>query len=302
MTQLRPNLIVLLGPTASGKTAVGVRLARSLGGEIISADSRQVFRAMDLGTGKDLAEYGEIPHHLIDIADPGSEFSLFAFLRAFAEAFGEIQARGRQPLLVGGTGLYLDAVLQGYRLLEVPENPRLRAELAPLDQNQLRERLLELRPRQHNRSDLEERTRVIRAIEVATAERDGTGRPVELPAFSPRVFGLSWPRDQLRRRITRRLKERLAAGMIEEVARLHAAGISWDALDFYGLEYRFVARHLQGEYNRNDLTQKLASAIHQFAKRQETWFRRMEKQGVAITWVDATGDPAAAILERLRSA
>jgi len=299
MILTRPDLIVLLGPTASGKTGVGVALARALNGEIISADSRQVFRGMDIGTGKDLAEYGEIPHHLIDIAEPGSEFSLFAFLRAFSAAFSDIAARGRQPILVGGTGLYLDAVLQDYRLLEVAENPRLRAELAGLDDGQLQQRLLELKPQQHNRSDLEERPRLIRAIEIAVAEQEGSGKPVELPEFSSRCFGLSWPRELLRQRITRRLKQRLAEGMIAEVERLHAAGVSWEALDFYGLEYRFVARHLQGELNRNDMTQKLASAIHQFAKRQETWFRRMEKQGVAITWIDASADPATAILRHL---
>jgi len=294
------NLLVILGATATGKTRVGVELARALNGEVISADSRQVFRGMDLGTGKDLAEYGEIPCHLIDIAEPGTEFSLFAFARAFGDAFTAIHARGRLPILVGGTGLYLDAVLSRYRLAEAPENPALRATLAGLDDDALRERLLQLRPGQHNRSDLDQRERLLRAIEIATAEADSTATLLAWPELQPLVFGLRWPREELRRRIGKRLKERLAQGMIEEVAALQAAGVSWEMLDYYGLEYRYIAAFLRGEGNRNDMTQRLAAAIGQFAKRQETWFRRMEKQGVAIRWIDGAGDPVAEILAQLR--
>jgi tRNA dimethylallyltransferase len=300
--QNRPfNLLVLLGPTASGKTRVGVELAEALNAEIISADSRQVFRQMDVGTGKDLEEYGEIPYHLIDIAAPGSEFSVFAFQRAFIQAFDAITARRKLPLLVGGTGLYLDAVLRNYLLLEVPENPALRAELAELDDARLRQRLLALKPAQHNRTDLDDRERLLRAIEIASAEQAGPEPVAALPQLAPRVFGLRWPRETLRRRISARLKERLQSGMLEEVAALHAAGIPWERLDFYGLEYRFISRYLQGELNRNDMTQQLNSAIHQFAKRQETWFRRMEKHGVVIDWVDAEQAPTATILARLAS-
>lgn len=295
------NLLVLLGPTASGKTRVGVELAKALDGEIISADSRQVFKGMDLGTGKDLAEYGEIPFHLIDIAEAGSEFSVFAFQRAFLPAWQQITSRGKLPILVGGTGLYLDAVLRNYQLREVPENPALRAVLASLDFDQLATRLLALKPDQHNRTDLEDRKRLIRAIEIATAERTATEPALALPELSARVFGLRWPRETLRRRITARLKERLQGGMIEEVAALRQAGVAWESFDYYGLEYRFIASHLKGELNRNDMTQKLNSAIHQFAKRQETWFRRMEKHGITTTWVAGEQSPATSILQHLNA-
>ena len=295
------NLLVLLGPTASGKTRVGVELARALDGEIFSADSRQVFKGMDLGTGKDLAEYGEIPYHLIDIAEAGSEFSVFTFQRAFLQAWQEITSRGKLPILVGGTGLYLDAVLRNYQLREVSENPELRRELAPLDNDRLAERLLALKPDQHNRTDLEERQRMIRAIEIATAERTATQPTLALPDLAARVFGLRWPRETLRRRITARLKERLQEGMIEEVATLHQNGVAWESLDYYGLEYRFIASYLKGELNRNDMTQKLNSAIHQFAKRQETWFRRMEKHGITISWVAGEQNPATGILQHLKA-
>lgn len=288
------NLLVILGPTASGKTRLGVAAARQFGGEIISADSRQVFRGMDIGTGKDLVEYGEVPYHLIDIAEAGSEFSVFDFQERFVAAFEDIRKRGRLPVLVGGTGLYLDAALRRYRLVKVAENPALRAELAGLSLEALQQRLLDLRPEQHNTSDLQDRSRLVRAIEIAEGERDA--EPLPLPAIEPLVFGVRFERPMLRRRITERLKQRLNQGLIEEVTALHQSGVSWDALEYYGLEYRLVAQHLQGLLNRNDMFQKLNSAIHQFAKRQETWFRRMEKQGVAIHWLDGAGDPLAGLL------
>lgn len=293
------NLLVLLGPTASGKTRVGVQLARALDGEIISADSRQVFRGMDIGTGKDLDEYGEISCHLVDIVEAGAEFSVFAFQRAFIKACHEITGRRKLPILVGGTGLYLDAVLRNYQLREVPENHQLRGELADLDNTQLKQRLLDLKPQQHNRTDLDDRDRLLRAIEIASADLTGPTPKPALPNLAARVFGLRWPREILRQRITTRLKQRLRDGMIEEVAALQASGVSWERLDYYGLEYRFISRYLQGRLNRNDLTQQLASAIHQFAKRQETWFRRMEKLGITIEWVDGKSTPAATILSQL---
>lgn len=296
----KPNLLVLLGPTASGKTRLAVAAAEALGGEIISADSRQVYRGLDIGSGKDLGEYGKVPYHLIDIVEPGYEFSLFDFVSRFAAAFRAICRRDRLPVLVGGTGLYLDAVLRGYRLVEVPEDPALRRRLAGLDMEQLRARLRNLRADLHNRTDLENRNRLIRAIEIAEGERQNGTAAIDLPDFTPHVYGLTWPRSVLRKRITARLQDRLQNGLIEEVAGLHAAGVSWETLDFYGLEYRFVAAYLQGRLSRNDLFQKLNSAIHQFAKRQETWFRRMQKQGVEIHWLEAAAEPLPELLRDWR--
>ncbi|HXV22134.1 MAG TPA: tRNA (adenosine(37)-N6)-dimethylallyltransferase MiaA [Desulfuromonadales bacterium] len=291
------NLLVILGPTASGKTRLGVAAARRLGGEIISADSRQVFRGMDLGTGKDLVEYGEVPYHLIDILEPGNEFNVFAFQQRFFEVLAEIGARGRLPVLVGGTGLYLDAVLKGYRLVEVPENPALRAELANLSLQELSERLQRRRPKQHNTTDLLDRHRLNRAIEIAEGEAVAEEKLPPRPELRPVVFGLRWARAELRRRISARLQERLEQGLVEEVAQLHAGGIAWERLEFYGLEYRFIARHLKGELGHSAMVQKLESAIHDFAKRQETWFRRMERQGISIHWLEGAGEPLQELLE-----
>lgn len=286
------NALVILGATAGGKTALAVAAARRFSGEIISADSRQVYRGMDLGTGKDLAEYAEIPYHLIDIVEAGSEYNLFQFQRDCYAAIAAICCRRQVPILCGGTGLYLDAVVRGYRLIEVPPNPHLREQVASLGTDELRQLLLQLKPEQHNRTDLEDPARLVRAYEIAVAEQDAFPAN-EPPSWSPLVFGLRWPRDLLRQRIAIRLRHRLAQGMIEEVQGLHAAGVSWEQLEFYGLEYRFIARYLQGALRRNDMVQQLQSAIGQFAKRQETFFRRMEKQGVVIHWVDGEKDPFA---------
>jgi len=286
-----PNLLVVLGPTASGKTRLGVDLCRRLNGEIISADSRQVYRGMDIGTGKDLDEYGDIPYHLIDIADPGYEFNLFEFQRLFYAAFEDIRNRHRLPVLVGGTGLYLDAALRGYRLVEVPPNPQLRTELAHLSEEELTSRLLSLKPEQHNTTDTINRERLTRAIEIAEGEKNP--RPEKLPPapeLFPLIFGIQWERQELIKRIETRLRQRLDEGMIEEVANLHDNGVPYPVLEGYGLEYRFVALHLQGQLNRNDLFQQLAAAIRAFAKRQMTWFRRMERHGVLIHWIDGKLD------------
>jgi len=289
-----PNLLVILGPTASGKTRLGVELSRRLGGEIISADSRQVYRGMDIGTGKDLHEYDEIPYHLIDVAPPGHEFNLFEFQRLFLDCFCEISSRGLLPVLVGGSGMYLDCVLRGYRLTEVPEDAALRSELAPLSMAELTDRLTRANPKLHNRTDLTERPRLIRAIEIAES-RAVAGEP--WPEIVPLTLGIRWERAALRERITKRLKERLAAGMIEEVERLHASGTSWEQLEFYGLEYRYLARYLKGELTRNDMFQKLNSAIHDFAKKQENWFKRMQSHGTQIHWLEGAGDPLAEALQ-----
>ena len=285
MSAPRPDLIVVLGPTASGKTALGVGLARALGGEILSADSRQVFRGMDLGTGKDLAEYGAVPHHLIDICDPGTPFSVFDFQQRAYTVLELVRQRGRMPLLVGGTGMYLDAVLRGYRLLPVPDNPALRAELAPLSDAALQQRLQALRPQLHNSTDLRDRDRLLRAIEIAAGERDAPPPP-PAPPIHPLILGIAFDADSLRQRIAQRLEARLQQGLIAEVERLRAAGVSDAWLDSCGLEYRWILRHLHGECSLDALRQGLARDIGQFAKRQRTWFRRMEKQGSVIHWLD----------------
>ena len=294
------NLLVILGPTASGKTRVGVEIAGALGGEIISADSRQVFRGMDIGTGKDLKEYADVPYHLIDIVDPGYEFSVFEFQRRFSQAFTDIQSRGKLPILVGGTGLYLDAILRKYRMFEVPRNDRLRKELEPLFLETLVARLKKANLRLHNTTDLLDRERVTRAVEIAEFQEKDTEQ-FPLPDLKPIVFGIGWPRLALRQRITLRLRERMNQGMIEEVKELLESGVSFQTLDFYGLEYRFIGEYLKSELNRNDMFQKLNSAIHHFAKRQETWFRRMERQGTLIHWVEGGKEPAKAILQVLGS-
>jgi tRNA dimethylallyltransferase len=292
MTLLPPyNLLTVLGPTASGKTRLAVALANELNGEIISADSRQVFRGMDIGSGKDLHEYGDVPYHLIDILESGEEFSVFAFQRLFRDAFGDISARERQPVMCGGTGLYLDAILRGYRMLDVPENSALRTELEEKSGDELAAILQELKPDQHNTSDLLERSRTLRAIEIARFEREHNGRIEVQQEIRSLTIGIRWERSELRQRITERLRQRLESGMIEEVQRLHEGGVAWERLDYYGLEYRYIGAFLQGRLNRNDMFQKLNSAIHDFAKRQENWFRKMERNGVAITWVEGAGDP-----------
>lgn len=304
--------LVVLGPTASGKTALGAGLARSLHGEILSVDSRQVYRGLDIGSGKDLQEYeadGQaIPYHLIDIVNLDQEFNVFSFQQAFFPALAQVRAHGRLPIAVGGTGLYLDAVIEGYAMKRAPENPSLRGELAELSDEELRQRLMALRPHLHNSTDLLERDRVVRAIEVALAEREQSA-PREQPAqheprppvpFNPLILGTQWPREELRLRIATRLKQRLEAGLIEEVEQLHARGHSWERLELLGLEYRFVAQFLKGEINsRNDLFQKLHSGIAQFAKKQETWFRRMERRGHLIHWIPrAELAPALEIVKR----
>ena len=284
------DLITVLGPTASGKTRLAVALAHEFGGEIISADSRQVFRGMDIGSGKDLHEYGQVPYHLIDILDAGGEFSVFDFQRRFLNAFTEITNRRGMPILCGGSGMYLDAALRGYRMIEVPRDDVLRGELATKSDDELIEELRRLKPEQHNSTDLLDRERTVRAIEIARGEIENASNCDPLPRLKSMVIGIRWERELLRQRITARLRERLDNGMIEEVEQLHAGGIAWERLNYYGLEYRFVGAYLRGDMSRNDLFQRLNSAIHNFAKRQGNWFRRMERHGVVVNWIEGDGD------------
>ena len=291
------NLIAVLGPTASGKAARAVRLARKIGGEIISADSRQVYRGMDLGTGKDLSEYGcngdAVPFHLIDICDPTEEFSVFAFQQRFIDCFRDIAARGKIPFLVGGTGLYLDSVLRGYRMAPVPLNASLPERLTGYDMESLRRYFLSIQRDAHNSTDLLERERLIRAIEIAEFSRDHPTAALQSIQIEPLVIGICLEREELRRKITLRLQTRLQAGMIDEVKRLHDRGVNWERLESFGLEYRYISRYLQHKISHEEMFQILNTRIRQFAKRQETWFRGMGKKGVPIHWMDGPDEEAA---------
>lgn len=289
--------IVVAGPTASGKTALGVQLAALLDGEIISADSRQVYRGLDIGSGKDLREYTlrgrSIPYHLIDIADLSMEYSVFHYQQAFYSAYRDICGRGRLPVIVGGTGMYLEAALSAYQLQRTPHNAALREELALLNDESLITRLKSLRSTLHNETDLGDRERLMRAIEIAEYSRDHP--PLPAPEIRTLNLVIMYPPAVLRERIAVRLRERLESGLIEEVEELHSGGVSWERLQSLGLEYRYTAEYLQGFIKtRNDLFQKLNSAIAQFAKRQRTWFRGMERRGFAIHWL-AGADFASAL-------
>jgi tRNA dimethylallyltransferase len=285
------NLVVILGPTASGKTEVAARLAWDLHGEIISADSRQVYRGMDIGTGKDLNQYiinaKKIPYHMIDIIDPRCEFNLFEFQKMFYKIFSQIRNKGNLPVLVGGTGLYLQAVLSGYKMPPAPPEPELRKDLDQKSIEELKEIFFAFKSHLHNKTDLEDKQRLIRAIEIERARNVKNSEQEESPEIDAAIFGISWERSVLRQRITLRLEERLKHGMIEEVKRLHAAGLSWRRLDSFGLEYRYISQYLQNLISFDEMKNKLNTAIHQFAKRQETWFRRMERKGIGIKWIQA---------------
>lgn len=286
-------LICILGPTAAGKTRLAAHVAAAANGEVVSADSRQIYRHMNIGTGKDLEDYTvhglTVRSHLIDIVDPGYEYNLYEFKRDCIAAIREIHSRGRLPVLCGGTGLYLSAVLQNYQLLSVPPDPTRRAELETIPTEQLIAELRSYGPL-HNTSDVQERKRLIRAIEIA--EADPSARAPSI-ALDSRVFGLRWERRDLRERITQRLAYRLDHGLLEEVRALLDRGLTHDQLIFYGLEYRYVTEHLRGDISREQMFAALGAAIHQFAKRQDTWFRRMERKGVEIRWLDGRDSPEA---------
>ena len=279
------DIVCVLGPTASGKTRYAVDLARRMGAEILSADSRQVYRGMDIGTGKDLDEYGDVPYHLIDIVDAGQKYDIFCYQRDFEKAYRDIVERGRRAIICGGSGLYIEAACCGYHLPDVPPDPALRAELEKFDDQTLIARLASLK-KLHNHTDYDTRRRLIRALEIAIYEQE---HPVQRNAFLPKkvkFIGINVSHEQRRERIDRRLDERLAAGMVDEVKGLLKSGIAPEDLIYYGLEYKFVTRHLIGELTYEDMKSGLKTAIHQFAKRQMTWFRGMERRGIEIEWVD----------------
>lgn len=285
------DLITILGPTASGKTALAVALAAHLDTEIISADSRQIYRSMDIGTGKDLAEYTyegkQIPYHLIDICPPGYRYNLFEYIRDYQQAYNAIVARGKTPILCGGTGLYIEAVLKGYALPPVPENPELRQKLADKTLPEL-EAILQSYKTLHNQTDTDTCKRAIRAIEIA--EYYSRQKPEMLephPVKNALIVGVNIDRESRRARITQRLHDRLDQGMVAEVQGLLDQGIDPESLIYYGLEYKYITEYLIGRTTYDQMVSLLEIAIHQFAKRQMTWFRGMERRGFSIFWLDA---------------
>lgn len=285
------DLIAILGPTASGKTPFAASLAYRLHTEIISADSRQIYRGMDLGTGKDLADYmveGEaIPYHLIDIAEPGYKYNVFEYQRDFLQAYNDIRSRRRLPIVCGGTGMYIESVLRGYRLIPVPENPDLRQQLEGYSLAELTA-ILSRYKTLHNTTDVDTPKRAIRAIEI---EEFYAHTPVEqrsFPQLNSLIVGVSIDRELRRQKITRRLQQRLDEGMIDEVRQLIAQGIDPESLIYYGLEYKYLTLHVLGRLSYDEMFSQLETAIHQFAKRQMTWFRGMERRGCRIRWIEAT--------------
>lgn len=284
------NLITLLGPTASGKTSVATHLAAAIGGEIISADSRQVYKEMNIGTGKDLNEYTvngkSIPYHLIDIVNAGYKYNVYEFQHDFEKAYTDICSRNKQPILCGGTGLYLEAVLKGYRLVNVPENPSLRKSLSTKNLAELTD-LLSRYKKMHNKSDVDSVKRAIRAIEIAEYYQTYPLVETNFPSINSIIFGLDISREERRNRISYRLKKRMDEGMIDEVKNLLDAGIAADDLIYYGLEYKYITLYCIQQITYKEMLEQLEVAIHQFAKRQMTWFRGMEKRGFTIQWIDA---------------
>lgn len=285
------RMITILGPTASGKTPLAASLAKEIGGEIISADSRQVYRRMDIGTGKDLEDYGDIPYHLIDIAEPGTKYNLFQYQQDFFDAYNNIIGRGKIPILCGGTGLYIEAVLKGYQLSPVPQNPELRKRLEDKALDELTQMLVELKQQNgsnmHNKTDVDSCQRAIRAIEIETYNLQHPVPRRELPPVDSVIIGVNIDREARRQKITNRLKARLEGGMVDEVRSLLNEGIPAEDLIYYGLEYKFVTEYVTGQTTYDEMFQRLEIAIHQFAKRQMTWFRGMERRGFTIHWIDA---------------
>ena len=295
---MRTNLITILGPTATGKTRLAAKLAQRYKGEIISADSRQVYIGMDIGTGKDYNDYAinntKINYHLIDIVRPDQEFNLFMFKELFAITFSDIISRNKLPFLVGGTGLYISSIIQNYDLKKADFNSSRINELEKMEIEDLRNLLLKLNSQIHYKRDLFSKERVIKTILVAEA-KEGLKY---FPKINSLVLGVNMNRDEIKKRITERLKKRLDEGMVDEVKRLLESGITFERLASFGLEYKFISMHLQGKLNFDEMFKKLNTAIHQFAKRQMTWFRKMEREGVKIEWLNgADFDTACGIID-----
>lgn len=291
MKETSYNLISVLGPTASGKTTFAAALAYDLDTEIISADSRQLYRGMDIGTGKDLEEYivggKQIPYHLIDIANPGYRYNLFEYQRDFHTAYNEICSKYKLPILCGGTGLYIESVLKSYRMQPVPENPQLRQELESKSLDELTSMLTAMK-QLHNTTDVDTVKRAIRAIEIQTYYKEHPVEERKFPEIKSLTIGICIDRDLRREKITRRLHQRLDGGMIDEVKRLLAQGITPTDLIYYGLEYKYLTLYVIGQLTYDEMFTQLEIAIHQFAKRQMTWFRGMERRGIFIHWIDAS--------------
>jgi tRNA dimethylallyltransferase len=286
-------VITILGPTASGKTALAAHFAYALDGEVISADSRQVYRGMSIGTGKDLSEYmvngKKVSYHLIDIADPGYEYNIFEFQRDFLKVWNNITSRGKLPILCGGSGMYLESVLKKYRLKKTEPDPKTHEALSQKTDEELKDLLLSLKT-PHNTTDLLDRNRMIRAILISMTPDEMAGKivfPEQMPSL---IFGIHWERALLRERITNRLQTRLEQGMIEEVRELLNRGLTPDQVKFYGLEYRYITLYLEKKLDYNEMFRLLNIAIHHFAKRQMTWFRKMEKSGLTIHWIGGETD------------
>lgn len=287
-------MITILGPTASGKTSLAAALAYEIGGEIISADSRQVYRGMTIGTGKDLDDYSvnghKIGYHLIDIAEPGDKYNIYEYQRDFHKVYSELMRRNVRPILCGGSGLYIESVLKGYSLSTVPQNPKLRQSLSDKTLDELTEILIDLKARNnsnmHNRSDVDTAQRAIRAIEIEMYNLQHPAQNRQFPPVESVIIGVDIDRDSRRKKITERLKERLQHGLVEEVKGLMESGLSAESLIYYGLEYKFVTEYVIGKLSRDEMFCSLEIAIHQFAKRQMTWFRGMERRGFTINWID----------------
>jgi tRNA dimethylallyltransferase len=284
------NLIVILGPTASGKTTLATQLAYQINGEIISADSRQIYRKMDLGTGKDLNDYiidqKHIPYHLIDIADAGYKYNVYEYQRDFFKAFSDIQHRNHFPIMCGGTGMYIEAVLSGFKLIQVPPNQDLRKGLENKSLAELAEILASYK-KLHNKTEVDTVKRAVRAIEIEAYYQNYPEIEVDLPKLNPLIIGVKIDRELRRAKITKRLKERLEEGMVEEVKSLIGSGVHPDDLLYYGLEYKYLTLYVLGKISFEEMFEKLNIAIHQFAKRQMTWFRKMERSGFQIHWLEA---------------
>jgi tRNA dimethylallyltransferase len=283
------DLLVITGPTASGKTVLAANLASRLGGEVISADSRQVYRGMDIGTGKDLNDFlvegKQIPYHLINIAESGYKYNVFEFQRDFKSVYEDLLARNTYPVVCGGSGMYIDSIISGYKLYEVPQDDGLRVRLEKKTMKELTEILSTYR-KLHNITDIDTKKRVIRAIEIEHHNKVTSGKQTHFPVLKVLATGVMYDRESRRKKITERLMKRLDSGMVDEVKKLLDSGISWQTLIYYGLEYKYITLYLTGKMGYNEMVKDLETAIHQFAKRQMTWFRGMERKGIKIHWLD----------------